>query len=87
MESGSESMATTAISPIEVKYDTITGVPTEYNEFLPQDSDEYKLWKATQEGPEAVKKLQNQEETSEKILPGGKVFFLFNTNTSNPFLQ
>jgi hypothetical protein len=28
--------------PKKVEYDPITGVPSEYNEYLPKDSEEYK---------------------------------------------
>ena len=30
------------LHPIKVDYDPITGVPSEFNEYLPKDSDEYK---------------------------------------------
>ncbi len=30
--------------PVKVEYDSITGVPSEFNEFLPKDSEEYKRW-------------------------------------------
>ena len=36
--------------PKVVEYDPITGVPSEFNEFLPKDSEEYKRWKAAQAG-------------------------------------
>ncbi len=36
--------------PVIVQYDPVTGVPAEYNEFLPKDSEEYKKWKAAQDG-------------------------------------
>jgi density-regulated protein DRP1 len=39
-----------AVQPLVVVYDTVTGVPSEYNEFLPKDCEEYKKWKAVQSG-------------------------------------
>ena len=39
-----------AVEPVVVEYDPITGVPSEFNEFLPRDCDEYKKWKAVQSG-------------------------------------
>jgi density-regulated protein DRP1 len=39
-----------AVQPLVVVYDAVTGVPSEYNEFLPKDCDEYKKWKAVQSG-------------------------------------
>ena len=30
------------LQPLKVQYDPITGIPAEYNEFLPKDCDEYK---------------------------------------------
>lgn len=62
--------------PLVVEYDPNTGVPAEYNEFLPPDSMEYKMWVAAQEGPEALAKLTLKDEDGneiEKRLPGGKV--------------
>lgn len=62
--------------PRIVEYDPITGVPSEFNEYLPQDSPEYKKWKASQEGPEALEKLTLKDKEGneiEKKLPGGKV--------------
>lgn len=32
------------LQPVKVSYDSITGIPTEYNDFLPKDSEEYKRW-------------------------------------------
>ena len=52
-----EAPAVPTIEPQVVEYDRVTGVPSEYNEFLPHDCAEYKKWKATQEGPEALEKL------------------------------
>lgn len=46
-----------SVSPRVVEYDPVTGVPSEFNEFLPHESQEYKKWKATAEGPEALEKL------------------------------
>ena len=40
--------------PKLVEYDPVTGVPSEFNEFLPKDSEEYKRWKAAQEGDAAA---------------------------------
>ena len=34
------------VAPRLVTYCKITGIPEEYNEFLPKDSDEFKRWKA-----------------------------------------
>lgn len=34
------------VAPRHVTYCKITGIPEEYNEFLPKDSDEFKRWKA-----------------------------------------
>lgn len=51
-------------APVIVELDPITGVPAEYNEFLPQDSAEYKRWKAAQaEGAaqEGIEKLAVKE--------------------------
>jgi len=31
--------------PLEVAYCPVTGVPAEFNDFLPKDTDEYKRWK------------------------------------------
>lgn len=31
-----------ALEPLKVEYDPITGVPSEFNEYLPKDSEEYK---------------------------------------------
>lgn len=62
-------------APVKVEYDPITGVPAEFNEFLPPDSLEYKRWKASQEGPEALEKLTLKDKEGneiEKKLPGGK---------------
>eukprot|EP00955_Chlamydomonas_euryale_P088947 364426-Chlamydomonas_euryale.AAC.13 len=62
--------------PVVVEYDPVTGVPSEFNEYLPKDSEEYKRWKAAQEGPEALEKLKLKDEEGneiEKKLPGGKV--------------
>eukprot|EP00798_Chlamydomonas_sp_ICE-L_P014733 gene14733-20778_t len=62
--------------PKAVAYDPTTGVPAEFNEFLPKDSEEYKKWKAFQDGPEAIEKLtlkDKQGNEIEKQLPGGKV--------------
>lgn len=64
------------VQPRIVEYDPVTTVPSEFNEFLPQDSLEYKKWKATTEGPEALEKLTLRDKEGneiEKQLPGGKV--------------
>ncbi len=63
-----------------VEYHPITGVPSEFNEFLPQDSPEYKKWKAAKDsgvegdmaGLSVSEKTASGEEI-EKKLPGGKV--------------
>ncbi|PSC72312.1 translation machinery-associated 22 [Micractinium conductrix] len=36
-------------APQVVEYDPVTGVPAEFNENLPKDSEEYKRWKASRE--------------------------------------
>ncbi|EFN54758.1 hypothetical protein CHLNCDRAFT_134666 [Chlorella variabilis] len=38
-----------SVQPLHVEYDPVTGVPSEFNDFLPKDCDEYKRWKASQE--------------------------------------
>ena len=66
--------------PVVVEYDPITGVPSEFNEFLPQDCPEYKKWKAAVDagvegdmaGLSVTEKTKDGEEI-EKKLPGGKV--------------
>ncbi len=52
-----------------------SGVPSEYNEFLPHDTPEYKRWKSAQEGGDALEKLQIKEKEDAEVqkLPGGKV--------------
>ena len=35
-------VAAPSLQPVKVEYDPITGVPPEFNEFLPKDSEEYK---------------------------------------------
>ncbi|CAK0785357.1 hypothetical protein CVIRNUC_008564 [Coccomyxa viridis] len=64
--------------PVKVEYDSITGVPSEFNEFLPKDSEEYKRWKASQqagaEGGLSDLTLKDKHgQVIEKQLPGGKV--------------
>ncbi|KAK9836077.1 hypothetical protein WJX84_000504 [Apatococcus fuscideae] len=64
--------------PLKVTYDPITGVPAEFNEYLPKDCDEHKKWKAAQaaaaEAPAAeLQNLKLPAENIEKKLPGGKV--------------
>jgi density-regulated protein DRP1 len=64
------------VAPVIVEYDPTTGVPAEFNEYLPKDSDEYKRWKAAQDGPEALAALTLKDKEGneiEKQLPGGKV--------------
>ena len=34
--------------PVQVAYCPITGIPPEYNDYLPKDSDEFRKWKASQ---------------------------------------
>lgn len=71
-----EVVTTTTIEPRVVEYDPVTGVPAEFNEFLPPECLEYKKWKASQEGPEAIEKLTLKDQEGneiEKRLPGGKV--------------
>lgn len=65
-------------APLVVEYDPITGVPSEFNEFLPKDCEEYKRWKATNEaaleGRVADLTLKDKHGNEiEKQLPGGKV--------------
>ncbi|KAK9829014.1 hypothetical protein WJX72_003411 [[Myrmecia] bisecta] len=64
------------LKPIHVTYDPITGVPSEFNEFLPKDCDEYKKWKAAEGGDLDAKlaevKLDKNGKEIEKQLPGGK---------------
>eukprot|EP01024_Parvocaulis_polyphysoides_P059030 TRINITY_DN6373_c1_g1_i1.p2 TRINITY_DN6373_c1_g1~~TRINITY_DN6373_c1_g1_i1.p2 ORF type:complete len:226 (+),score=42.95 TRINITY_DN6373_c1_g1_i1:525-1202(+) len=64
-----------------VEYDHITGIPSEFNEFLPKDSVEYKNWKAFKEGGgEITESMQDmklndkkgEDGDIEKKLPGGK---------------
>ena len=64
--------------PLIVEYCPVTGLPPEYNDCLPKDSDEYKKWTASQEGTEGLEKLtltdkDGKEVEVEKKLPGGKV--------------
>ncbi|KAK9836034.1 hypothetical protein WJX81_007823 [Elliptochloris bilobata] len=66
------------LAPLVVQYDAITGVPSEFNEFLPKDCEEYKRWKAAEkaggvEGAVAQLKLNAKGEEIEKQLPGGKI--------------
>jgi density-regulated protein DRP1 len=65
-----------SLKPKHVDYDPITGVPSEFNEYLPKDSDEYKKWKAAQSGELNTKlaevKLDKDGKEIEKQLPGGK---------------
>ena len=35
-------VAAPSLQPVKVEYDAITGVPSEFNDFLPKDSEEYK---------------------------------------------
>lgn len=63
-------------APVVVEYDPVTGVPPEFNEYLPPDSAEFKRWKAAQAGPEALAALTLKDKDGneiEKQLPGGKV--------------
>ncbi|GMH41430.1 hypothetical protein BSKO_09340 [Bryopsis sp. KO-2023] len=62
--------------PVVVEYDPVTGVPSEFNEYLPPECFEYKRYKASLEGPEALEKLTLKDDDGneiEKQLPGGKV--------------
>jgi len=34
------------LAPQVVQYDTVTGVPSEFNQYLPKDCEEYKRWVA-----------------------------------------
>lgn len=87
-----EGSGSTPPAPVVVEYDPITGVPSEYNEYLPVDSPEFKKWKASLEGPEALDKLTLKDKEGneiEKKLPGGKVKkkqkpqVILETNTRN----
>ncbi|KXZ53698.1 hypothetical protein GPECTOR_6g615 [Gonium pectorale] len=74
--STSGAAAAPKIEPRIVEYDPITGVPSEFNEFLPPDCPEYKKWKSAQEAvtQEGVEKLAIKEKQPEEVkLPGGKV--------------
>ncbi len=76
MSDEAEAGASSVPAPLVVEYDPITGVPAEYNEYLPPDSQEFKKWKASQEGPEGLEKLKITDSKGveiEKKLPGGKV--------------
>jgi translation initiation factor 1 (eIF-1/SUI1) len=76
MSDEAEASASSVPAPLTVAYDPITGVPAEYNEYLPADSAEYKKWKASQEGPEGLEKLKITDASGQEIekkLPGGKV--------------
>ena len=56
-----------------VVYHPITGVPEEYNEFLPNDSVEYRQWKTSLgEGDTSSGKNMDSKVENEKKLPGGK---------------
>jgi density-regulated protein len=48
-----------AVQPLVVVYDAVTGVPSEYNEFLPKDCEEYKKWKAVQSGENLEGQMAN----------------------------
>lgn len=75
-EESGEASSSGPPQPVIVEYDAITGVPSEFNEYLPPDCYEYKLLKASEEGPEALEKLTLRDEEGneiEKHLPGGKV--------------
>jgi density-regulated protein DRP1 len=80
-----------SIAPRVVEYDPITGVPAEFNEYLPKETDEYKKWKAAQEGPEALEKLTLKDKEGNELekKPGGKVkkkqkpAVVLETNTRN----
>ncbi|CAL5224157.1 g6794 [Coccomyxa viridis] len=70
--------AAPSLQPVKVEYDPITGVPSEFNQYLPKDSEEYKKWKASQqagaEGALSDLTLKDKHgEVIEKQLPGGKV--------------
>ena len=34
--------AAPSLQPVKVEYNSITGVPSEFNQYLPKDSEEYK---------------------------------------------
>lgn len=64
--------------PLQAEYDPVTGVPTEFNDYLPKDCEEYKRWKAHKEaaleGKVADMTLKDKDGNEiEKKLPGGKV--------------
>lgn len=65
-----------SVEPLVVVYHSVTGVPEEYNEYLPKECEEFKRWKAAKQGPEALAALtlkDSQGNEIEKQLPGGKV--------------
>mmetsp|Transcript_16966 Transcript_16966/g.29009 ORF Transcript_16966/g.29009 Transcript_16966/m.29009 type:complete len:199 (+) Transcript_16966:139-735(+) len=83
---------TVTLEPKIVEYCSFTGVPAEFNDFLPADSLEFKRWKASQAGPEALEKLTLRDKEGneiEKKLPGGKMKkkakaqIVIETNTRN----
>jgi density-regulated protein DRP1 len=42
------------VAPRTVEYDPVTGIPSEFNDFLPKDCDEYKKLKASTSGTDGV---------------------------------
>lgn len=46
---GGDESSTAPVTAKVVEYDALTGVPSEYNEFLPSETPEYKRWKASLE--------------------------------------
>ncbi len=46
-------VATPGVAPLEVEYHPITGIPEEYNDFLPKDTAEYKALKGLASTPAA----------------------------------
>lgn len=75
-EVAAEAPPTAPPAPVVVQYHPLTGVPSEFNEYLPPDTAEFKRWKAAQDGPEALAALTLKDKEGneiEKQLPGGKV--------------
>ena len=49
MASTEELVAPEFLPPKLVDYSTVTGIPEEFNDYLPKDSDEYKRWKVAKQ--------------------------------------
>jgi hypothetical protein len=68
--------AVEATPPVVVQYDPLTGVPPEFNNFLPPECAEFKRWKAAQEGPEALAALTLKDKEGNEIEKVGGVLGL-----------